>query len=632
MHRLLRNQLARARTATGDLDVDRFCQLVEAAYEQFDRDRERSDRATRLMVEEVEGLNAARASALAELSAQNLRMDAALNNMAQGLAMFDRNHRLVIANQKFADLYKLEPRLLRPGTSVRELIEYRVQQGYCGDKTVDEVAQPFLSKIPEEGATQTVTRLADGRFVAVNIEPMLDGGWVTSHQDVTERRQAEAKITHMALHDSLTGLPNRLLMSERLEQALALARKSEFAAIHFLDLDHFKQVNDTLGHGIGDRLLEMVADRLRSLVKPTDTIARMGGDEFALIQQSLSDVGEAKRLAEQVIQSISEPFEIDTFQVVVGTSVGITVAPTDGLSAAELLRNADLALYRAKDDGRGTFRFFEVGMDAQMQERRLLEQDLRLAIGGGQFEMYYQPIADTKTRRITAFEALIRWHHPERGMIPPSSFIPLAEESGLIVPIGQWVLGEACRTASAWPEDIRVAVNLSPGQLRNGSIVDVVSEALRESGIHPNRLELEITETALIQDGQEALRVLNQLRKLGVRIAMDDFGTGYSSLSHLYKFPFDKIKIDRSFVAGMEVSATARNIVRTVAELARGMGVESTAEGVETAEQLETVTEKGCTQAQGYLLSRPVPAAEIPGLLLSEICGTPKPNRQSDAA
>jgi diguanylate cyclase (GGDEF)-like protein len=447
---------------------------------------------------------------------------------------------------------------------------------------------------------------------------MADGGTVSTHQDITEQRRSEAKIAHMAHHDALTGLPNRRLLDERLEQAVAHAKRGEIVATHLLDLDYFKNVNDTLGHPVGDKLLRMVADRLRRLVQEGETVARMGGDEFAIVQVQVAQPSDATALAQRVIEAVSEPYEIDGHQVVVGASVGISVSVTDGPSSDLLLRNADLALYRAKSGGRGTLRFFEPEMDAQMQTRRLMESDLRKALVGHEFEVHYQPIVNLQSNEISAFEALIRWQHSERGMVSPAAFIPLAEEIGLIVPIGEWVLRTACSAAARWPDHTKICVNLSPVQFRSRGLVEVVIGALATSGLRPGRLELEITETVLLADTEATLAVLHQLRGLGVRIAMDDFGTGYSSLSYLQTFPFDRIKIDRSFVKGVAEDIGSLNIVRAVAALAKGIGMATTAEGVETQEQLDAVKAEGCTEMQGFLFSRALPSRDIERLFLSK--------------
>jgi diguanylate cyclase (GGDEF)-like protein len=551
------------------------------------------------------------------LQAQNIQLDAALNNMVQGLAMFDAELRLVIANERYAEIYDLESAQLKPGTHLREIVEYRVAKGQYGAKPVDEVLNSMLTRATSRRARHHVTELADGRFIAISVQPMINSGIVTTHQDITEQRRSEAKIAHMAVHDTLTALPNRALLNERLEQALARAKRGEMVAIHILDLDHFKHVNDTLGHPIGDKLLQMVGDRLRLLVRDADTIARMGGDEFAIVQVALSQIADATSLAQRVIAAVSEPYEIGGHLMVIGTSVGIAVAPSDGLIPEELIKNGDLALYRAKGDGRGTFRFFEPSMDAQMQARRSLEQDLRKALTAGEFELHYQPVVNLAHNKINGFEALIRWRHPEKGLVSPATFIPLAEETGLIVSIGEWVIRQACAIATQWPADMKIAVNLSPVQLRSPGLLPTIVSTLATSGLAADRLELEITETVLLQDSEATLATLYQLRELGVHIAMDDFGTGYSSLSHLQRFPFDKIKIDRSFINNMADNVSSLNIVRAVAALASGLGVTATAEGVETQEQLEAIRSEGCTEMQGYLLSKPIPADQIEQFFLS---------------
>jgi diguanylate cyclase (GGDEF)-like protein len=481
--------------------------------------------------------------------------------------------------------------------------------------SADEIVDGMLRRRNDDFG-QFYSLLGDGRCIAVTVRPMADGGTVTTHQDITEQRRSEAKIAHMAHHDALTGLPNRVLLNQQLEQALTRVKRGEMIAAHFLDLDHFKNVNDTLGHSAGDKLLTIVAERLRTLVRETDTIARMGGDEFAILQVGVAQPADAGAIALRVIEVVSEPYDIDGQQVIVGTSVGIAIGPNDGVNPDQLMRNADLALYRAKGDGRGAFRFFEPDMDAEMQERRTMERDLRGALAAGQFELHYQPIVNLETNEISAFEALMRWSHPDKGMIPPSTFIPLAEEIGYIVPLGEWAIRDACATAATWPDELKVAVNLSPAQFRSPGLVQVVVGALAASGLPPHRLELEITETILLQDNEATLAMLYQLRELGVLIAMDDFGTGYSSLSYLQSFPFDRIKIDRSFIKNLGAGSGAINIVRAVVAMAKGLGMATTAEGVETSQQRQSVTSEGCTEMQGYLFSKPLPAEQIRQLYL----------------
>ena len=434
--------------------------------------------------------------------------------------------------------------------------------------------------------------------------------------DVTERKQAEARIAYMAHHDALTLLPNRVLFHERLDELLGrVRRQGEKLAVHCLDLDHFKGVNDTLGHPIGDELLKSVAARLGACLRDSDLVARLGGDEFAIVQSPLGDPTEANILANALIEAVAKPYEVRGHEVVVGASIGIALAPSDGDASDVLLRNADMALYRAKAEGRGTAHFFEPEMDRRIQARRILELDLRKAFAQGEFELFYQPLVNLSRNEVSGFEALLRWRHPERGMVGPAEFIPLAEEIGLIVPLGEWVLRKACTEAVKWPADLKFAVNLSPAQFRSRGVVQAVLTALAYSGLLASRLELEITESVLLGETDANLATLHQLREIGVRISMDDFGTGYSSLSYLRCFPFDKIKIDRSFVRELSERPDCLAIIRAVAGLGMSLGIATTAEGVETQEQLERLRGEGCTEVQGYFFSAPRPASEIIGLL-----------------
>jgi diguanylate cyclase (GGDEF)-like protein len=443
------------------------------------------------------------------------------------------------------------------------------------------------------------------------------GGWVSTHEDITERRRAEAALAFMARHDALTELPNRTLFQERLIEAIAVARRGPQCALLCLDLDHFKAINDTLGHPVGDNLLRAVADRLSAAVRNIDTVARLGGDEFAIIQTDLGSPDHAAMLANRIITALREPFDIDGHRVVTGTSIGIAIATRDGTSSDTLLMNADIALYLAKAEGRGTFRFFEPEMDRQVQARRKVEMDLRNALQADEFDLHYQPVLDLQSGRVAGFEALIRWNHPARGMVSPGDFIPIAEETGLIIPIGEWVLRRACLDAAAWPRDVEIAVNLSPAQFKGGQLLNSVRQALAISRLDPNRLELEITESVLLQNSEDTLTLLHQLRGLGIRIALDDFGTGYSSLGYLRSFPFDKIKIDRTFVRDIDDNAGSAVIVGAVVGIARALGMTTVAEGVETANQLAVVGRQGCALVQGYLFSRPRPVGDVPALIRS---------------
>ncbi|MEW6391904.1 MAG: EAL domain-containing protein [Pseudomonadota bacterium] len=435
-------------------------------------------------------------------------------------------------------------------------------------------------------------------------------------EDIAERKRAEAQIARLAHYDPLTDLPNRVLFQKSLVEALARrARKDDQLAVHFIDLDRFKTVNDTLGHPLGDALLREAAERLRRCVREGDTVARLGGDEFAVVQTGLSDMSGATRLAARIVTAMAAPFDLAGHQVVIGASVGVAASPSDGEDADELLKKADMALYRAKGDGRGAFHFFERAMDEQLQARRALELDLRRALQDGEFELFYQPLYHLDDERVTGCEALLRWRHPERGMVSPADFIPLAEEIGLIVPLGDWVLRNACAEAARWPDHVRLAVNLSPAQFRDRGLVATVVSALAASGLPAHRLELEITESVLLQDSAANMTMLHDLKALGVRISMDDFGTGYSSLSYLRSFPFDKIKIDQTFVRDILHDSDALAIIKAVLDLGASMGVVTTAEGVETQAQLDALRGQGCAEIQGYFISRPAPAGEIAKML-----------------
>ena len=554
-----------------------------------------------------------------DLRVRNLQFDTAINNMSQGLCFFDADHRLIVCNERYIEMYDLPPGRVGPGTPLPEIVDLRFEAGSFPAMTREQYLHWRANVAISAEPTDSVVELRNGRTFLIRHRPMPDLGWVATHEDITEKRQAELKIEHMAHHDALTDLANRALLNTRLEQALGAPGDGRMVAVHHIDLDRFKAVNDTFGHHAGDKLLKIVASRLRPLVRESDTIARMGGDEFVIVQAPVADPADAISLAQRVIIAVGEPFDIDGHLTAVGASIGIAVSPGDGSTPEELLRNADLALYRAKDDGRGTFHFFEPAMDEQMQSRRILEQDLRKALPSGEFELYYQPVVNLRTATVSGFEALIRWNHPQRGLISPAAFIPLAEETGFIVPMGEWVIRQACMTAARWPEHLHVAINISASQFRSAGLMQVIVGALAASRLKATRLEIEITETVLLQDKEATLGILHQLRALGVRIAMDDFGTGYSSLTYLQSFPFDKIKIDRSFVKDITENAGSLNIVRAVAALANGMGMTATAEGVETTEQLDRITAEGCTEMQGYLFSRPLPAADIERLFLSRL-------------
>ncbi|KJC49109.1 diguanylate cyclase [Bradyrhizobium sp. LTSP885] len=546
------------------------------------------------------------------LSEKSQHLDTAINNMTQGLLLFDASSRLVICNQRYIDMFGISPEVAKPGCHLRDLILHRQATGsFVGD--VDEYCARFTNRDGDNVQDTTVTT-PDGRNIRLIYKRSPDGGWATTLEDVTEGRRVQARIEHLAHYDVLTNLPNRTLF-QRHAEGLLLESAARAFAIHYIDIDEFKRINDTLGHLIGDEFLRGVAEKLRQSIGPNDFIARLGGDEFAIVQHDINSDDDVSDLVARIYQSLRAPFDCCGHRLSSDASIGIAVAPRHGSDLFDLLKSADLAMYAAKAAGRRTYRFFDPAMEKQANLRRELEADLRTALAEASFELYYQPLVDLRSNEVTGCEALLRWRHPVRGMISPMEFVPVAEETGLIEEIGLWVLRTACIEAAAWPAHVRVAVNVSPVQFKSETLALKVAGVLAESGLDPRRLELEITEAVLIADDDAALVTLGQLRALGVHIALDDFGTGYSSLQYLQRFPFDKIKIDRSFVKEVAGNSGSASIIRAVVSIAADRNMITTAEGVETDQQRDTVQMLGCTQMQGYLFSRPVPAQEVRTLL-----------------
>jgi diguanylate cyclase (GGDEF)-like protein len=538
----------------------------------------------------------------------NRHFDAALGNMSQGLSMYDGDHRLVVWNNRFVQLYKFPPEFVKRGLPFKELLDYLVATGAIREQS-DRYMARRAAQLESTKIFSAQFVLDDGRTIAVTNHAMANGGWVSTHEDITDRKNSEIRIEQLAHFDGLTGLANRNLFKERLDATLAKHRRlgTEFA-VFLLDLDRFKNVNDTLGHQAGDKLLKGVAERIKATCGEADIAARLGGDEFAVIATPGNGnlLHRAEILATRLIEAISAPDEIAGRPVVVGCSIGIALVPAHGERIDEILRNADLALYRSKSEGRNCFQIYSEQMKAEADRRSALEIDLREAIWGDQLEVHYQPVVDIVSRRVVSVEALARWNHPTRGPISPTEFIPVAEQTGLIVELGNWIMLQACRDAMQMPSNIKVAVNLSPVQFAKSNIVEWASFALADSGLPAARLEFEITEGVLLEETERNLNSLRELKDIGISIALDDFGVGYSSLAYLTKFPFDKVKIDKSFIDALDRMETGA-VISSIVELANSLNLAILAEGIETEEQRKRVRSLGIKYGQGFLFAEPVP-------------------------
>jgi len=565
-----------------------------------------------------------------EFNKLNRWFEIALNNMGRGLSMFDENQRLIVCNKRYREIFSLPDALTKPGTPFADIVRYHVKKetGRDGPEEIDSQLRWIAGHVAEmaQGRSFSSTRhLKDGRTILVSNQPLPDGGWVDLQEDITEKCEAEGKISWLARHDTLTELANRFHFREQLNETFAGLTAGESFALHWIDLDRFKEVNDTLGHPVGDALLKSVAKRLRGVLRGPDIVARLGGDEFAIIQRGAASEEQAAHLASRIIRTVAQPHHVLGHTVGVGASIGIALAPTDGPNADELIKRADLALYEAKASGRGTYRAYRSSVITSGDHRQSLDADLSMARRNGELELYYQPILSAATREIAGFEALMRWNHPTLGQIGPADFIPLAEETGLIVEMGAWALNEACREAMRWSKPVKVMVNLSPLQFERGDLYSVVADALANSGLPAQRLELEITEGLLLRDDFGTNETLHKLRRLGISIALDDFGTAYASLSYLRSFPFDKIKIDRTFIRDLEQpnQHECRAIVNAVTGLARQLQMSTVAEGVETLDHANSAIVAGCDEVQGFFFSKPIPAREVEAWLSKGADATP---------
>ena len=540
------------------------------------------------------------------------RFDIALNNMSHGLCMLDEQNRLQVWNDRFLELLHLKSAPVRVGMPASMLIRHSIRAGNHKTRSVRKVIDDLVQGLQHNRFDQVQTSPDGDRTIAISRRMMSGGGSVVILEDVTESKRAQERITHLARYDDLTGLANRNQFRERINGMLAAMHKGKnHIAIHLIDLDRFKTINDTLGHPIGDKLLKEVASRLKTVIRPGDMITRFGGDEFVVLQVGTERYQDAKWLAQRLARTLKDPFEIDGHRIDIGASIGIAMAPMDGVDADQLLKKADMALYAAKNGGGGDHRFFALEMEEAAQERRALELDLREALSSDQFQLYFQPLVDLRTGRVTTCEALMRWKHPNRGMVPPAVFIPIAEETGLIISLGEWALQRACAEAANWPKSVKVAVNLSPVQFRDRGLALHVVSALAKSGLPAQRLELEVTERLLLEDSDGTLATMEQLKNLGVSISLDHFGTGYSSLNYLRKFPFQKIKIDQSFIQGLGEERDAQAIIGAVAGLGASLDKTVVAEGIETEEQMRQVKAHGCHEGQGHFFGEPMAAETI---------------------
>ncbi len=562
-----------------------------------------------------------RTEAKAKLKADQLQLT--LDHMSQGIMLVTKDRRIPIINRRCGELLDLPATMIETPPQFDQLAQYQSRRGDFHGPMTPEVLTPLDDDRPYHASEQSAVleyQKPDGVVIEVRNSPLPDGGFVQTFTDITKRREAEAHVARLASEDPLTGLPNRRVFRSALEKMNAQRRLDEAGhsidfAVLFLDLDRFKVVNDTLGHRVGDMLLKEVAQRLKASLRATDILARLGGDEFAVVLPSIESRAAIEALANGIVESVGQPYEIDGHRIRSSVSIGIAIGPLDGTNADDLLMAADLALYAVKSDRRGTYRFHQQSMNEEVNNRRQIEMDLREALERGQLKLHYHPVIDLRRNVVAGFEALARWNHPVKGAIPPGLFIPVAEDCGLILPLGKWALAEACRAAAQWPGDLRIAVNLSPVQLASPELLATIQQILAETALPPERLELEITERIFVEDNEKTLSTLHRLKGLGIRISMDDFGTGYSSLSYLRSFPFDTIKVDRAFVSDLGEDTENSVIVQAVIIIAGALGMTTIAEGVETAHQQQILKVLGCDEVQGDLFSQPVPIEKVADII-----------------
>ncbi len=567
-----------------------------------------------LLIREYNEMVALQGQAQEEAQRKQALLEATLHNIGQGICLFDQDLNLMVWNERYIELLNLPRDLVKEGTPLSDILRYNGERGEYGDVSIQALISDRVAIARRREPYRMERTRPNGRVIQVDHNPMPGGGYVATYTDITERKQTEARMRHLAVHDVLTSLPNRTLFLDRLRQALLSARRFQRGVtVLFVDLDRFKDINDHFGHDVGDLMIQEMGQRLSRIIRDSDTAARLGGDEFAIIQTDVQNIEDTIALAQRIIDELCQPFDCRGIRLHSTASVGITLFPEDGENPEQLVKNADMAMYAAKAEGRNNYRFFLPSMHERVKERKTIEEDLRNALEHDQLELYYQPKIDCRTERVVGAEALVRWHHPERGLILPGEFISVAEECGLINRLGAWVLEKACRQTRIWRDsslsDLRIAVNLSPAQFQDAELVDSVTKIVKETALPHGTLELEITESILMNNPEKAVSTLKELKELGVLIAIDDFGTGYSSLNYLKRFPVTSIKIDRSFVNDIHVDMDDKAIVDAVIGLGHSLNLEVVAEGVEEVEQLVYLQEKGCDFIQGFLFSKPLPAS-----------------------